>query len=205
MEHEFDVLTGIERSVQMVGRLVAGIREEEWPAASPCEEWSVRDVLNHVVGGMRIFVAELTGRAPEAEHEADWLGLDPQGAFTEAAELDLAAWRGSDAMAGMVTISLGTLPASFAAVIHLLELVGHGVDLAVATEQIDLLDERLCEDVLELLAGMGGLDAYRVPGVFGSEVQVDSDALAHARLAGYLGRHAVPAPASVASWEVVAT
>ena len=107
-------------------------------------------------------------------------------------------------MAGMVTISLGTLPASFAAVIHLLELVGHGVDLAVATEQIDLLDERLCEDVLELLASMGGLDAYRVPGVFGSEVQVDSDAPAHDRLAGYLGRHAVPAPESVASSGVVA-
>ena len=99
-----------------------------------------------------------------------------------------------------------TLPASFAAVIHLLELVGHGVDLAVATEQTDLLDERLCEDVLELLAGMGGVDAYRVPGVFGPEVMADAGAPAHARLAGLLGRHAAPATASAAvvSSEVVA-
>lgn len=206
MEHELDVLTDIERGVQVVGRVIAGTREEQWPAASPCEEWSVRDVLNHVVGGMRIFAAELTGRAPEAEHDADWLGLDAARAFTDAAELDIAAWRGPDAMSGMVAISLGTLPASFAAVIHLLELVGHGVDLAVATEQTDLLDERLCEDVLELLSGMGGLDAYRVPGVFGPEVTVDAGEPAHARLAGCLGRHATPATAAAAvvSSQVVA-
>ena len=35
MEHELDVLHGIERGVQMVGHIIAGIREEQWPAASP--------------------------------------------------------------------------------------------------------------------------------------------------------------------------
>lgn len=192
MEHNLSVVTGIERGVTMVGTVVAGIGEDQWSTGSPCEEWSVRDVLNHVVGGMRIFAAELAAREPEAEHEADWLGLDPAGAFTEAAYLDVAAWRSPDALSGTVTISLGTLPASFAAVIHLLELVGHGVDLAVATGQTHLVDESLCEDVLELLAGLGGLDAYRVAGVFGPEVRVDAHAPAHVRLAGYLGRRTTP-------------
>lgn len=206
MNDEFDAVAGIERGVQMAGRIVLGISQDQWSTTSPCAGWSVRDVLNHMVGGMRIFAAELAGREPEAEHEADWVGRDPAAAFAQAAELDLAAWRNPDALSGVVTISLGTLPASFAAVIHLLELVGHGVDLAAATEQTHLVEEALCGEVLELLAAMGGLDAYRVPGVFGPEVAVNADAPAHVRLSGYLGRHPTTGPqaATVRGSEAVA-
>ncbi len=178
----------------MTGRIVAGITTDQWATPSPCEGWSVREVLNHVVGGMRIFAAELTGREPEAEHEADWLGADPVGAFTAAAELDVAAWHAPGALAGTVTISLGQLPAGFAAVIHLVELVAHGVDLAEATDQHGLVDESLCADVLGVLVGMGGVDAYRVPTVFGPEVAVAGTAPAHERLSGYLGRPAADDP-----------
>lgn len=179
----------IGRGVRMTGDVVAGITDDRWSAPSPCAGWTVRDVLNHVVGGMRIFAAELDGRQPEAAHEAEWLGADPVAAYTEAAEMDLDAWRTPGAMSGSVTISLGQLPAGFAAVVHVLELVGHGVDLAAATDQEHLVDEELCEEVLGLLTAMGGIDGYRLPEVFGPEVPVDPGAPAHERLAGYLGRH----------------
>jgi uncharacterized protein (TIGR03086 family) len=183
------VLDGIHRSVQMTGRIVAGIDATQWAAPTPCVEWVVRDVVNHVVGGMRIFAAELTGRSPEADHDSDWLGADPVAAYAAAAELDLAAWRDPAALAGTVTISLGTLPSGFAAVIHLVEVLVHGVDLAVATEQLELVDEELCDEVLSSLVEMGGVDAYRAPGIFGPEVATSSQAEAHQRLSGYLGRH----------------
>jgi uncharacterized protein (TIGR03086 family) len=86
-------------------------------------------------------------------------------------------------------ISLGQLPASFAAVIHLVEVVVHGVDLAVATDQLQLVDQELCEGVLGLLTAMGGEDAYRMPMVFGPEVVVGPGSTAHERLSAYLGRH----------------
>jgi uncharacterized protein (TIGR03083 family) len=60
MEESAEVLAGIARGVGMTRRIVAGIAAEQWSAPSPCVGWSVRDVLNHVVGGMRIFAAELT-------------------------------------------------------------------------------------------------------------------------------------------------
>jgi uncharacterized protein (TIGR03086 family) len=179
----------IGRGVRMTGDVVAGITDDRWSAPSPCAGWTVRDVLNHVVGGMRIFAAELDGRQPEAAHEAEWLGADPVAAYTEAAEMDLDAWRTPGAMSGSVTISLGQLPAGFAAVVHVLELVAHGVDLAVATDQVHLVDQELCEEVLGLLTAMGGVDDYRLPGVFGPEVPVDLGAPAHERVSGYLGRH----------------
>jgi uncharacterized protein (TIGR03086 family) len=188
MTNENDVLAGIERSVAMTSRIVAGVRDDQWSDGSPCAGWTVRDVVNHTVGGMRIFAAELTGREPEAEHEADWLGSDPVTAYNAAAELDLAAWRAPNTLAGTVTISLGTLPAGFAAVIHLIELLVHGVDVAVATSQQHLVDESLCEQVLASLVAMGGVDAYRAPGIFDAEVTTPPGAPAHQRLSAYLGR-----------------
>ena len=188
MRDDDRVLEAIERSAAMTGRIVPGIGVDQWRVCTPCAGWTVRDVLNHVVGGMRIFAAELSGREPEAEHEADWLGGDPVEAYAAAAASDLAAWRNPAALAGTVDISLGRLPARFAAVIHLVELLAHGVDLAVATDQLDLVDEELCDEVLGVLVGLGGVDAYRVPGIFGPEVGTAPDAPAHERLAGYLGR-----------------
>jgi uncharacterized protein (TIGR03086 family) len=194
MRQDSGVVAGIGRSVHMTGRVVSGIASHQWSAATPCVAWTVHDVLNHVVGGMRIFAAELTGRTPEADHEADWLGEDPAAAYADAAERDLTAWARRDALEGVVRISLGQLPARFAAVIHLVEVLVHGLDLACATGRLDVIDEELCEDTLRLLVDMGGVDPYRVPGVFGAELATDPGAPAHHRLVAYLGR-------DLARWE----
>jgi uncharacterized protein (TIGR03086 family) len=87
-----------------------------------------------------------------------------------------------------VRISLGALPGPMAAVIHFTEILVHGVDLAVANGQEDRVDERLCEDLLAMTHGMGGIDAYRLPGVFGPEAAAPAEAPAHRRLLAYLGR-----------------
>jgi hypothetical protein len=62
------------------------------------------------------------------------------------------------------------------------------VDLAVTTGQQAVADEELCAELLSVMRGMGGFDAYRVPGVFGPEVQPAPGAAPHARLPAYLGR-----------------
>jgi uncharacterized protein (TIGR03086 family) len=178
----------IERGLDMAADIVGAITEDQWTAATPCAGWTAHDVMNHLVGGMRIFTAELTGQEPEADHESDWLGDDPLGAFVAAASADRAAWRRPDALVGTVTISLGQLPGPMAAVVHLTELVVHGVDLAVAAHQVALIDQALCEDLLAMMRGMGGIDAFRMPGVFGPELVSDETAPAYQRLAAFLGR-----------------
>jgi uncharacterized protein (TIGR03086 family) len=181
------VVGQIERALDMTGRVVAEIDDVQWTAPTPCADWDVRDVLNHTVGGMRIFTAELTGQEPGADHEADWLGNDPMGQFADAAAADRSAWGSPDALSGTVTISLGTLPGPMAAVIHLTEVLVHGVDLAVATGQAHLIDEELCADLLATMRAMG-VDAYRLPGVFGPEVAAPELAAPHEQLASFLGR-----------------
>ena len=71
--------------------------------------------------------------------------------------------------------------------IHLTEVVVHGLDLAVATEQEFRVDEELSEQLLATMTSTGGIDAFRRPGIFGPEVTAES-APAHRRLLAYLGR-----------------
>ena len=75
-----------------------------------------------------------------------------------------------------------------AAVVHLTEIVVHGVDLAVATGQEHAVDEGLCSELLETMTAMGGIDAFRVPGVFGPEVAAPAGAPASRRLLAHVGR-----------------
>ncbi|MEV0742995.1 TIGR03086 family metal-binding protein [Streptomyces sp. NPDC050549] len=182
------VVRRIERALAATGLVVAGVAEGQWTNPTPCAEWDARTLLNHTVGGMRIFTAELNGAGPVAEHESDWLGADPRGAYAEAAGADSAAWNRPGALDTTVHISLGALPGPMAALIHFTEICVHGVDLAVATDQRALVDEELCGELLALTRGMGGFDAYRVPGVFGPEVRASADAAPHARLLAYVGR-----------------
>jgi len=184
MNHLIDA---IGDAITMTGRIVAGVRADQWDAPSPCDGWTVRDVVNHTVGGMEIFAAELTGGAA-GDHAADWLGVDPAAAYATAAANDRAAWAQPDGLSRTITISLGALPGPMAAAVHLTELLGHGCDIAVATGQEHLLDEASVEGLLAMMAQMGGIDAFRLPGIFGPAVAVPDDAPAHLRLLGYLGR-----------------
>ncbi|MFE9599192.1 TIGR03086 family metal-binding protein [Streptomyces hokutonensis] len=182
------VVRRIERALAATGLVVAGVAEGQWTNPTPCAEWDARTLLNHTVGGMRIFTAELNGTDPGAEHESDWLGTDPRGAYAEASETDRTAWNRPGALDTTVHISLGALPGPMAALIHFTEICVHGVDLAVATDQQALVDEELCEELLAVMRGMGGFDAYRTPGVFGPEVQPAPGAAPHGQLLAYLGR-----------------
>jgi uncharacterized protein (TIGR03086 family) len=194
---DVDVVDALEAALATTGTLVAGIAATQWSAPTPCPGWDVGDLVNHLVGGLRIFTAQLTGTDAGGEHEDDWLGDSPTAAYTAAATAVLAAWRTPGVMARMLSISLGDVPAPLGAVIELTEVVVHGLDVAVATGQEDRVDAGQSIALHELMLGMG-MDSFRVPGVFGPAVPVAPDAPAHRQLLAFLGRQlptARPQPA----------
>lgn len=185
----------LDRALQTTGLIVAGISDDQWTGQSPCAGWEVRDECNHLVGGLRIFTAQLTGEKVSHDHdEHDWLGTDPAAAYAVAAAADAAAWRRDDAGDAMFDLAFGRVPAQMAVVVHLTEVVVHGLDLAVATGQEHLADEDGAEDLLAMMREMG-TDAFRVPGIFGPEVESPDAAPAHRRLLAYLGRELAHVPA----------
>jgi len=189
-----DLVDRLAAALTTTGTLVAGIPATRWNDPTPCPGWTVRDVANHLVGGLRIFAAQLTGTDPGGEHEDDWLGDAPAAAYADAAAAVLAAWRAPGAMDRTLDISLGPVPAPLGAVIELTEVVVHGLDLAVATGQADRVDEEQAAALHRLMLEMG-FDAFRIPGVFGAAVDVPGTAPAHLQLLGFLGREVTAVPA----------
>ncbi|WP_040805525.1 TIGR03086 family metal-binding protein [Nocardia concava] len=177
----------IDTALDTAGALVAGIGVEQLAQPSLCPGWDIGFELNHLVGGLRIFAAELTGTDPGGDHHDDWLGADHRAAFATAAELDRAAWSRPGALDTTIRLGFGEVPGPMAALIHLTEIVVHGIDLAVLAGQQHVIDEEQAEHLLTVMRSMD-FDAFRRPGMFCPERPVPADAAPHRRLLGFLGR-----------------
>jgi uncharacterized protein (TIGR03086 family) len=193
-----DLVTRIHHALDAARPIVHAVTDTQWTMPTPCVDWQVRDLVNHLVGGMAVFAELVVGHPIDHDPDVDWLGAEPATAFDRAADNDRRAWAVPGALAGTITLSFGAVPAPMAAVIHLTELVVHTIDLAVATGQEHLLDPEDADDLLATMCAMGGIDAFRVPGMFGPEKPADDTAPTHLRLLAYVGRTVtvtLPAPA----------
>jgi uncharacterized protein (TIGR03083 family) len=54
----------LDRALGATGDLVAGVRDDQWDAPTPCTAWSVRDLVNHFVGGNLMFADIPAGHRP---------------------------------------------------------------------------------------------------------------------------------------------
>jgi hypothetical protein len=57
---------GLALALDATGQLVAGVRDEQWLDPTPCPDWNVRDLVNHIIGGNRMFAGILRGERPAA-------------------------------------------------------------------------------------------------------------------------------------------
>src|ERR1700680_3669907 len=80
------VVADSDRLFDAVQRLVDGVKPDQWTSPTPCPDWHVRELLQHVTNGNVIFATIATGeRAPgpitAEERAVDWLGADPSAGF----------------------------------------------------------------------------------------------------------------------------
>jgi uncharacterized protein (TIGR03086 family) len=182
------VVDQIDEALGATARIVDGVTDGQWSSPTPCAGWDARALANHFVGGLRMFAAAIEGAEAAGDFDSDWLGDDPRAAYHDAARVASAAWHSPGALDRTLALSLGPVPGPMAAVIHLTEIFVHGLDLAVATGQESRVDQQMSEQMLTMMKGMGGIDTFRVPDVFGPEAAAADDAPPHARLMAYLGR-----------------
>jgi uncharacterized protein (TIGR03086 family) len=159
------------------------VTPEQWSNQTPCTEWTVRDLVGHVVGthGMMLgFIGRSLSSAPTVED-------DPLAAF-KAARTDMEtvlddpelARTEYDGLLGRTNIS-ATVDRFLG-----LDLVVHGWDLARATGQDEHIEPREVERVWADVQDLG--DNLRQSGVCGPAVEIGDDASAQDRLLAYLGR-----------------
>lgn len=164
---------------------VAGVPEDRWDAPTPCEGWTVRDLVGHMIDNHRRFLG-LVGREldplPPAEQDA-------VGAITVAREQVLAALRDPARATETYEGRFGVRTFEWAVDTFLsFDLVIHGWDLARATGQDETIPPDEVDRLLRAAPDWG--DMARAPGVFGPEVEVPADADRQTRLLAFVGRRA---------------
>jgi uncharacterized protein (TIGR03086 family) len=161
---------------------VAGVPADGWDGRTPCEQWTVRDLVKHVADTPGMFFG-MIGQEPPSVPDDPAIGFTAAKAGMQAALDDPGtAQTEFDGFFG---------PTTFENAVDrfvLFDLLVHGWDLAKATGQdASFSDEDLAR--LERGAEQFG-DAARAPGVFGPELPVPPDADRQTKLLAFLGRKA---------------
>jgi uncharacterized protein (TIGR03086 family) len=181
---DVELLEGI---LAKTGDLIAGVQSDQWELATPCEEYDVGTMVNHVVGWIQVFDAGFHGRAFEGDASAYRRGPDPAADFRAAAASLVAGWD-EHGLDRPVRVTSGEMPGQMVFSMTVMEYLAHGWDLAVATGQpIPYTDQEASETLARAEATLP--PEYRGEGMpFGPVVPTDPDAPAVARLVAFLGR-----------------
>ncbi|HST82724.1 MAG TPA: TIGR03086 family metal-binding protein [Kineosporiaceae bacterium] len=186
-----EILDGLGRSSAVMGDLIDRIPAGQWAAPTPCTQWSVRDVVNHLVGMNLVFVAMLE-ESPMPERGTDILGADPAEAYRRsAAALQAAAARPGVLERSQAT-AMGAATGAERMQWRIADLLAHGWDLAQATGIVIELPDDLAEQSLAFVRA--SLPNQSRGGRFADPQPIADDAPAIDRLAAFTGR---PVPAKI--------
>lgn len=122
--------------------VVAELEPQQWVQPTPCTEWSVFDVVDHVVAGERFTASTLRGASLDEASKAQ-RGVDPQNPdvlaqVEEAAAAAMAAFDGS--LDRIVAHRVGPVSARRVLGFRIIDQLGHTWDIATATGRPGALD-----------------------------------------------------------------
>src|SRR5215468_4430315 len=188
-----DQFTSFEQAVASTAEIVKGTSASQMGAPTPCTEWDVRALLNHIIGTLWLadgLFADHEPRylmVPGGLPSADLAGDDPAAAYSEASSAALAAAGAGDALTRVHVTPLGEMPGPALAGFTTLDILMHGWDLAKATGQPADLDGRLAAHVLGFAEQALATPESRASRI-GPPVAVGGDTPVTQRLAAFLGR-----------------
>jgi len=183
-----DVKELYRRALERFGQHVRKVRDDQWHGPTPCTEWDVRVLVNHLVSenlwmpplldGKRI--ADVGGRL-----DGDLLGEDPKSAWDQSARESGAAVR-SAPLDGTVHVSYGDVTAEHYISEVMTDLAIHGWDLARAIGA----DEAIDPEIVDLLYGelKPKEDELKSGGLFGPKVEPPPGADKQTQLLAVFGR-----------------
>jgi uncharacterized protein (TIGR03086 family) len=179
------------RAADGFDRHVRAVRADQWHDPTPCTEWDVRMLVNHVAVE-QLWVPPLLGGSTVADVgsrlDGDQLGQDPVGAWTEALRASLGAFGAPGAMQQTVQLSSGERPVEEYAWEMTTDALIHSWDLARGIGADEHLDPELVEVIYERTLPFA--EHLQESGLFAPPVPVSADADAQTRLLAIFGRKA---------------
>ncbi|GAC1519541.1 MAG: TIGR03086 family metal-binding protein [Chloroflexota bacterium] len=175
------------RALDQTARIAQRVGREHFGLPTPCAEWDVQTLLNHMVAG-NWNSAAVAEESPRRRDDAeDLLGDNPGEAYRRSAEAAKGAWKQQGRLDRTYEMPMGTLPGQAVLSVRLLETVTHGWDLATATGQAPRFDADVVQEAMDV--ARSNLAGERPPGFpFAPVVEVADDLPAIDRLAAFMGR-----------------
>ena len=185
-----DSIAMLQRTVDSASAMVRGVRADELTKPTPCTDWDVKALMNHMAGVMAGFTAALEGAAVEMppQEPVDVLGSDPAGSFAGISQRMLDAWRTPGALERTLAMPIGDVPGALGITIVLADQLLHTWDLAKALGRPYTMDADAAQAALQMMQRMMRPE-YRGPGQgFAAAVPCPEDAPVQERLVAFAGR-----------------
>lgn len=184
-----ELLAALDRGFTEFGQRVEYVSDDQWTAVTPCADWTVRDLVNHLVAEHLWAPWLLDGSAIEEvgdRFEGDVVGTNPRGAWEAASAASQPAFHRPAVLDGRVHTTGGLIDAEDYGWQMATDLAVHAWDLARGIGVVDRLDEELASTLYERIAPLA--ESWQSSGVFAPPIPVPESAPAQDRLVGLLGR-----------------
>jgi uncharacterized protein (TIGR03086 family) len=176
-----EVLDQLDQLGPLLAGVVGGIRPDQLDNPTPCAKFTVRGVLEHMIGGATLFAAAFRGLEPGRPDLTDALaGFVP--ALTGLAD----AMHSPGALGRTIAAPSGQVPGDAFARFVVLDGLVHGWDLATATGQSYNPPDELVADAQTFAEQ--AVDPLRDGDTFASATEPPPSAKPIERLAAFTGR-----------------
>lgn len=139
----FDVIIARYRHASAeFDRRLSQVRADQWTLPTPCAEWNVRQLVNHMAQGNLNYVrlAEGMSAAEFLRHrDDDALGDDPLGAYRDGVRRCAEVFERTGVLTRRLDYPLGRLTGAQALAVRTTDSVVHTWDLARAIDEDDVL------------------------------------------------------------------
>ena len=180
-------LSQLTRALDATGKVIAAIGDAQWAGRTPCTEWTVSDLVRHLVAGNNRFATAVGGAERPGIEESAPTDADLAAAYQDSGAALIEAFSQPGALDRTVTVPIGQVPGVVALHLRVTEILVHGWDAATATGQPAEFPEDIAEAELTFSLGkLGDIPPGRFP--FAPQRPVDEGAPAIQRLVACLGR-----------------
>lgn len=164
-------------------RVVSAVPDDRWSAPSPCADWTVADVVDHVAGSEQDFLERQglsIGAASASSPVARWRAV--RDAMQAAIDDPAVADRSFDGYFGPTTIA-ETIDTFYS-----MDLAVHAWDVArgAGLHELEAISDDDIEHSRTQLAPVG--DTVRMAGIFGAPVEVPEDSSEVDKFLAWTGR-----------------
>lgn len=166
---------------------MAGVRADQLDLPTPCPDFDVRALLDHLVTWLRVFDGAINDRALDWDPHAGQTYDDWTKKFKAAGESALGGLRAQGFDRAM-TMTADPIPGHVVLGMMLMEYVGHGWDLAVATNQLSPFTDEEVEVAMTSATGLVQSEHRGSESYFDQIVEVSDAADPTERFVAFLGR-----------------